>query len=131
MGGRSGQRQLTSTPRARLRGFALGLPGAREDLPWGESVARVGQKASVLRGRAGEGLTPSVKLPDSSLLAPPFASPTGHGQARGGRATATFARGDSPPVDLLRRWIEESGRAVAPRRLVRPLGAWTSTGRSS
>jgi len=111
--------------RAALRRLALRLPGAHEDFPWGETVVKVGTKVFVFLGRKDEGLHLSVKLPESSLLALdlPFASPTGYGLARGGWVTATFGADERPPVDLLRRWIEESYKAVAPRRLVAELDA--------
>jgi predicted DNA-binding protein (MmcQ/YjbR family) len=125
MGGRSGRHRTRTTARARLRRFALSLPEAHEDFPWGESVVKVGQKVFVFLGRSGDALSMSVKLPESSLLALdlPFTSPTGYGLARGGWVTAQFQRDESPPVDLLERWIGESYRAVAPRRLTRGLDA--------
>jgi len=128
------RRDTSQTPgraRAALRRFALGLPGAHEDFPWGESVVKVGKKVFVFLGRSGRGLSLSVKLPDSNLLALdlPFASPTGYGLARGGWVTAEFASGEAPPVELLRRWIEESYRAVAPRRMAAELDARTSASR--
>ena len=125
MGGRSGRVRGESRARAELRGYALGLPGAWEDFPWGESVVKVGKKVFVFLGRSGDVLSVSVKLPSSSFLALdlPFASPTGYGLARGGWVTAEFAKGESPPMELLNRWVEESYRAVAPRRLVKELEA--------
>ncbi|MCG6924872.1 MAG: MmcQ/YjbR family DNA-binding protein [Acidobacteria bacterium] len=121
MGGQSGRRR--NTARAALRRYALGLPGAHEDFPWGESVVKVSKKVFVFLGRSGGGLSLSVKLPASNLLALdlPFASPTGYGLARGGWVTARFERDEEPPLDLLRQWVEESYRAVAPRRLVEQL----------
>lgn len=121
MGGQSGRRR--NAARAALRRYALGLPGAHEDFPWGESVVKVSKKVFVFLGRSGGGLSLSVKLPSSNLLALdlPFASPTGYGLARGGWVTAQFERDEEPPLDLLRQWVEESYRAVAPRRLVEQL----------
>jgi hypothetical protein len=65
----------------------------------------------------------SVKLPESNdeALAYPFTEPTGYGLGRAGWVSATFARGDAPPVDLLEEWIEESYRALAPKKLVKLL----------
>jgi predicted DNA-binding protein (MmcQ/YjbR family) len=37
--------------RAAAREFALGLPGAHEDFPWGGSVAKVRGKVFVFLGR--------------------------------------------------------------------------------
>jgi predicted DNA-binding protein (MmcQ/YjbR family) len=111
---------------ARLRTFALGLPDAWEDHPWGESVAKVGKKVFVFFGADaddGDAATVdapvhlSVKLPDSheEALALPFTEPTGYGLDRGGWVTI-HAPADWP-AEMLMDWIEESYRAVAPRRL--------------
>jgi predicted DNA-binding protein (MmcQ/YjbR family) len=83
-------------------------------------VVKVGGKVFVFLGRADGGLAMSVKLPGSATLALdlPFASPTGYGLGKSGWVTAQFAARDRPPVDLLKRWIDESYRAVAPRKLV-------------
>jgi predicted DNA-binding protein (MmcQ/YjbR family) len=126
-------RQTAGRARAALRRFALGMPGAHEDFPWGESVVKVGKKVFVFLGHSGSGLSLSVKLPDSSLLALdlPFATPTGYGLARGGWVTAEFAPEEAPPLELLRQWVEESYRAVAPRRRVAELdGRGSSSSRA-
>src|SRR6059036_4270354 len=36
--------------REKVRGFALGLPGAAEEFPWGETVAKVDSKVFVFLG---------------------------------------------------------------------------------
>jgi hypothetical protein len=66
-----------------------------------------------------------VKLPGSAgiALGLPFCEPTGYGLGKSGWVTARFGEREKPPVDLLERWIDESYRAVAPRRLVNALGA--------
>jgi hypothetical protein len=86
-------------------------------------VIKVRKKVFVFLGQSGEHLRLSVKLPESNLLALglPFASPTGYGLARGGWVTAAFEKGESPPMDLLRQWITERYRAVAPKMLVKEL----------
>ena len=50
-----------------------------------------------------------------------FTSPTGYGLGRGGWVTSAFDADEDPPVDILCDWIEESYRAVAPKRLVAEL----------
>ena len=103
-----------------LRAFALGFPEAYEEFPWGERVAKVNGKVFVFLGMDGDTLGLSVKLPQSGMLALglPFASPTGYGLGKAGWVTAKFAKREKAPVDLLRSWIEESYRAVAPKKLV-------------
>jgi hypothetical protein len=76
-----------------------------------------------LHGSATE-LRVTTKLPQSygvALLAP-FCKPTGYGLGKSGWVTSSFARGSAPPYDILKSWIDESYRAIAPRRLVKDLG---------
>jgi predicted DNA-binding protein (MmcQ/YjbR family) len=111
--------------KAKLREFALSLPGAHEDFPWGERVIKVGKKVFVFLGKEeGENAGGvSVKLPVSGTmaLALPFTEPTGYGLGKSGWVSASFPRGQRLPIDLLREWIEESYRAVAPKKLVAKL----------
>jgi len=108
-----------------LREFALGLPEAYEEFPWGERVAKVKGKVFVFLGKGEGEFGLSVKLPQSAMLALglPFASPTAYGLGRAGWITARFGPRDKPPLDLLRAWIDESYRAVAPKKLVAALAA--------
>ena len=102
--------------KAELRAFALGLPEAWEDHPWGESVAKVGKKVFVFFGNdASERFT--VKLRDSheEASAMGWAVDPGYGLGRGGWLTATAP--EDAPMELLQAWILESYRAVAPKRL--------------
>ena len=115
-----------ATLRSRLRAFALSLPGAYEEHPWGERVVKVSKKVFVFLGKDGDdtevGL--SAKLPASRdmALSLPFATPTEYGLGKSGWVTARFTRADAPPLDLLTSWIDESYRAVAPKKLVAQLG---------
>jgi hypothetical protein len=70
-------------------------------------------------------MTLTVKLPASheAALDLPFTAPTGYGLGKAGWVTATFGPGNQPPVDILKGWIVESYRAVAPKKLVADLDA--------
>ena len=104
-----------------LRTLALSLPEAEEHFPWGESVVKVKGKIFVFLGRVEEAeiLSFTVKLPSSAPLALslPGASPAGYGLGRADWVTCRFEKGMTVPVELLRAWILESYRAVAPKRL--------------
>jgi predicted DNA-binding protein (MmcQ/YjbR family) len=106
-----------------LRAFALAYPGTHEDFPWGERVIKVKGKVFVFLGRDEAGLGLTVKLPQSGLMALglPFASPAGYGMGKSGWVTVQFAPREKPPMDLMRAWIDESYRAVAPKKLVATL----------
>jgi predicted DNA-binding protein (MmcQ/YjbR family) len=110
--------------KAALREYALGLPGAHEDFPWGERVVKVGKKVFVFLGTDdGPEIGFSVKLPISGpeVLELPFASPTGYGLGKSGWVTILMKPGDSLPIDVLRGWITESYRAIAPKKLAAQL----------
>ncbi|HTA18283.1 MAG TPA: MmcQ/YjbR family DNA-binding protein [Polyangia bacterium] len=108
---------------AALCRYALSLPNAREEFPWGHRVAKVGKKIFVTFGNDERAFSMSVKLPRGAefALALPFAEPTGYGLGKSGWVTARFAAKEAPPLDLLRAWIDESYRAVAPKKLVAAL----------
>jgi predicted DNA-binding protein (MmcQ/YjbR family) len=136
------RKEAPKDPRAALRAFALSLPGAREEFPWGERVAKVGTKVFVYLGRddaeraeasaqkaehvgrPGD-VTIAVKLPESRevALSSGHGRPTEYGLGAKGWVTLTFPAKKRVPVDHLRAWIEESYRAVAPKRLVKELSA--------
>jgi len=63
----------------------------------------------------------SVKVAVTQPLTLPFAIPTGYGLGKSGWVTATFTLKDTPPLDLLKDWIDESYRAQAPKKLVATL----------
>ena len=112
----------------KLLAFALSLPGAYEDHPWEEVVAKVNKKIFVFFGMAAEidnRLLVGVKLPQTGVYAVqmPFAQPMGYNLGRSGWVMVQYPPDAAPPVDLLLEWIEESYRAVAPKRLVAQLDA--------
>jgi len=112
-----------SPAEAALRKHALSYPEAHEDFPWGERVVKVKGKVFLFLGKHEEKLGLSVKLPSSAsfALGLPFASPTAYGLGKSGWVTARFARREKPPLELLMKWIDESYRAVAPKRLAATL----------
>ena len=110
--------------RRALLSFALTLPRAFEDHPWGEAVTKVNGKIFVFFGM-GEGTEASgiaVKLDESleQALAVPGAAPRACGLGRAGWVTVPL-RPTTPPLDVLKDWIEESYRRVAPKHLVKEL----------
>jgi len=115
--------------RARLRKFALSFPGAAEDFPWGERVVKVNTKVFVFLGPDERHDRPlmTVKLVESHghAMSIEGAEPTGYGLGRAGWVNVPL---DSPEVDLdlLRDWVEESYRIVAPKRLVAELDGSTA-----
>jgi predicted DNA-binding protein (MmcQ/YjbR family) len=111
--------------RARLRAFALSLPEASEHFPWGESVAKVNGKVFVFLGSdtgSGPPRFMTVKLYESHghALSIDGAKPSGYGLGRAGWVTVPL-RAEGVTLDLLRDWIEESYRIIAPKRLVAEL----------
>jgi predicted DNA-binding protein (MmcQ/YjbR family) len=107
-----------------LRDFALSYPGTHEDMPWGHRAIKVKGKAFLFMGHQQGGLGLSVKLPHSkdAALMLPFATPTGYGLGKSGWVSAEFAKSDKPPLEMLRQWIDESYRAIAPKKLVDQIG---------
>jgi predicted DNA-binding protein (MmcQ/YjbR family) len=106
-----------------VRLFTLSLPGAWEDHPWGDTVAKVGRKVFVFLGDEPDdgGCWLGVKLPTSKedALAMPFAKPMGYGLGRAGWV-GIQAPADMP-LEVLTGWVEESYRAVGTKTRVKEL----------
>jgi predicted DNA-binding protein (MmcQ/YjbR family) len=102
-----------------LRKFALSYPETREDHPWGDTAIKVRGKTFVFMNVAEGRLGLSVKLAahHEFALEYPFVTPTRYGLGKSGWVTAAFAAKDKPPMDVLMAWIDESYRAIAPKRL--------------
>jgi predicted DNA-binding protein (MmcQ/YjbR family) len=123
--GRGPNKKLESA-RARLLAHALTMPGAYEDFPWGESVAKVSKKIFLFLGSSEAGgmsegvIGFGVKLPESGpdVLELPFTEPSGYGLGKSGWVTVRFPPEEGePPWDQFFAWIEESYRSVAPKKL--------------
>lgn len=110
--------------RRRVLDFALALPGAWLDHPWDEDVAKVGKKVFLFLGVEDDpqhvGMTVKLDESHSQALSVPGAEPTGYGLGRAGWVTIPF-RDTTPPLDVLKDWVEESYRRIAPKRQVAQL----------
>ena len=108
-----------------LRDYAMTFPESTEDHPWGHRAIKVKGKSFLFLGgeKNTKELSLSVKLPNSRDMAAdlPFAEPTGYGLGKSGWVTARFAKVGDVPVDMLKAWIDESYRAIAPKKLVKGL----------
>jgi predicted DNA-binding protein (MmcQ/YjbR family) len=113
------ERSALERVEASLRKAGLAYPETREDHPWGERAIKVRGKMFLLMSFGDDGFHVTVKLPQSNqqALSLPFASPTGYGLGRSGWVSSHFTAARQIPVDLIHEWIDESYRAVAPKKL--------------
>lgn len=113
----------------RVREFALGLPGVGEEFPWGESVAKVNKKVFVFMGvEDGDrppGVTVKLTAPEAHehALSHSGAEPAGYGLGKAGWVTVPLSGEGAPGAGLVCDWVEESYRAIAPKRLLADLDA--------
>ncbi len=118
----SPREEMTKSEKS-LREFALSYPEAHEDFPWGHRALKVKKKAFVFMG-SEEGVTSlSFKLPKShkAALKYSFAQPTHYGLGKHGWVSLTFDMDDRLPMDQIKKWIDESYRAIAPKTLLKKL----------
>jgi predicted DNA-binding protein (MmcQ/YjbR family) len=103
-----------------LRQRALQYPEAYEEFPWGHCAIKVNGKSFLFLGTHAGSFSLSVKLPHSGAVALslPFASPTEYGLGRSGWVTARFEGKAAVPVGLLLEWVDESYRAIAPKKVL-------------
>ncbi|MHA7633069.1 MmcQ/YjbR family DNA-binding protein [Corallococcus sp. M7] len=115
----------TQKVEAVLREHAMSYPGAHEDFPWGHRAMKVNDKTFLFMTIDGEKLNLSAKLPDSkdAALTLPFTEPTEYGLGKSGWVTAHFDEASQVPVPVIKAWIDESYRAIAPKKLVDQLPA--------
>ncbi|MGW6974540.1 MmcQ/YjbR family DNA-binding protein [Streptomyces sp. NPDC054952] len=112
-----------------VRGFALGMPEAVEEFPWGpeDAVLKVNKKIFVFMGNTDGPPGISVKLKDEALhghaMTAPGAEPTGYGLGRSGWVSVPLGEKGAPSVEVLCEWVEESYRTVALKRHVKELDA--------
>jgi predicted DNA-binding protein (MmcQ/YjbR family) len=105
--------------RKRLLDHALALPEAYIDHPWGEDVVKVRKKVVVFFGMANSddpGMTVKVPASQALALAQPGVTVPGYGLGDSGWVSVRLSD-CTMPYELLCEWIDESYRAVAPKRL--------------
>jgi len=115
--------------REKVREFALTLPGAVEEFPWGETVVKVNKKIFVFLG-VDDGSYPlgmGVKLTDEGLhahaMSSPGAEPSGYGLGKAGWVQIPLAQKGAPSAEVLCDWVEESYRVIATKKLLAELDA--------
>lgn len=109
-----------------IEGFALTLPEAWVDTPWGDKVVKVGKKIFVFVSTPeSERAVITVKLPHSHDhgLSYPDAHPTGYGLGKHGWVTIPLDGVPEEETEVLVDFVEESYRAVATKALVKRLDA--------
>jgi predicted DNA-binding protein (MmcQ/YjbR family) len=128
---------MPATAAARLkqiRTFALSLPGTQPKSPWpGHDDVAVNDKTFVYLGLRDGEVSVGVKLPVSraTVLALPKTKPMAYGLGKSGWVSIRFEPSAGPPLDTLKRWVMESYRVQAPKRVLRQLEAeqpWMAAG---
>jgi predicted DNA-binding protein (MmcQ/YjbR family) len=104
-----------------LRGPALSYPETTEAFPWGESAFKVKGKTFVFMRADPTDLSFSVKLSTShkKALALPGTEPTHYGL--GAKGWVTLRPTAKTSLKLLFSFIDESYRAIAPKRVLAEL----------
>ena len=104
----------------RVRDFALGLPEAVEEFPWGDRVAKVRKKIFIFIGEGtGSDATIALKLDGDAhahALSLPGAKPTAYNLGKAGWVTIPLAPLTAHP-ELLFEWVEMSYCLIAPKKL--------------
>ena len=104
----------------KLRAMALAYPETYEEQPWGDRVVKVKGKIFFLCGVHEGQLYVTVKAKKSGrkLLMRPYAEPTHYGMGKYGWVTVKVRNDTKVMLDLIKAWIDESYRAVAPKKLL-------------
>ena len=111
-------KQTLATIGKALRTHALAYPETTEEFPWGESAFKVKGKTFVFMRAEPNDLSFSVKLPKSraEALKLPGSEPTHYGL--GAKGWVTLRPRANTSLKALLSFIEESYRAVAPKRVL-------------
>lgn len=109
-----------------VEAFALALPEAWPDTPWGDRVVKVGKKIFLfVSGADADRPVVTVKVPESRdhALSFPDAFPTRYGLGKHGWVTIFVDTMPAEEHEVLIDFVEESYRAVATKTLVKRLDA--------
>jgi len=106
---------------ARLRDKAMAYPEVTETFPWGEHAFKVKGKTFVFMRDDEEGTSFSVKLSASraAALKLPGSEPTHYGM--GAKGWVTILPHSKSSMTQLYGFVDESFRAVAPKRVLATL----------
>lgn len=118
--------KLGQSPLAkRLREIALSYPEAVEEFPWGHSAFKVKGKSFMFMGDEDGVVGFSVKLPTSRfrVLDLPNTKPTGYGLGKSGWVSIDLPPKEKPDFEFIRALVDESYRAIAPKKLAKQLDA--------
>lgn len=108
-----------SRAEAAIAKLAANYPEVTEDHPWGHSAFKVKGKTFLFLYADGEGLSLSVKLPESrkQALEHSFVEPTRYGLGKSGWVTARVSAASALPMAEVKAWLRESFAAIAPKSL--------------
>jgi predicted DNA-binding protein (MmcQ/YjbR family) len=104
-----------------LRKAALAYPDTVEEFPWDHHAFKTPNKKVFLflTGLEDGGFNCSMKLPfrQDDALTMKGAELTGYGMGKSGWVTFTFSAKSKPPMAKLIDYLDESWRAVAPKKV--------------
>ena len=119
-----------------IRAFALALPGAQPKSPWpGHDDVAVNDKTFLYLGvhddddRVSVGV--KLRVSGAEVLRLPNAKPMAYGLGKSGWVSVAFDPSAGPSLETVKRWVMESYRAQAPKRLLKELEAgqpWVAAG---
>jgi len=128
---------MPATAAARLkeiRDFALSLPGTQPKSPWpGHDDVAVNDKTFLYLGIHEDKVSVGVKLrvTGAEVRRLPNAKPMAYGLGKSGWVSIAFDPAAAPPLETIKRWVMESYRAQAPKRLLKEFEAaqpWVAAG---
>jgi len=104
-----------------LRKAAMAYPDTVEDFPWGHRAFKVAGKKTFmfLSSTDDGGFSFSLKLPfrNAEALKMKGATPTEYGMAKSGWVTFRYGAKAKPPLAKLIDYLDESWRAIAPKKM--------------